>query len=116
MAFGAVSGGYAVGVMDWHAQLDDARVARVEAALCPYVWRRMSVGAVAVRLVEAIDGDGLAIDENRVWMVAQALSACRWRGLTVAGVARQAAAALETWHVSRPRLEIELAWLLDSSG
>ena len=74
------------------------------------------VAAVAVRLVEAIDGDGLAIDENRVWTVAQALSACRWRGLTVAGVARQAAAALEAWHVSRRRLEIELAWLLDSSG
>ena len=73
-------------------------------------------GPSAVRLVEAIDGDGLAIDEGRVWMVAQALSACRWRGLTVAGVARQAAAALERWHVSRRRLEIELAWLLDSSG
>jgi hypothetical protein len=45
----------------------------------------------------------------------KALLACRWRGLTVAGVARQAAAASETWwHGSHRRLDLELAWLLDS--
>jgi hypothetical protein len=96
-------------------QLDPVRMACIEAALRPYAWRRMSVRAVARRLVEAIDGEVVSIDDDRVWMVERALSACRWRGLTVVGVARQAAAALESWHVSRQRLEIELAWLLDSS-
>jgi hypothetical protein len=51
-----------------------------------------------------------------VWIVERPLAACRWRGLTVAGVARQAAAALDAWHASCRRLEIELARLLDSSG
>ena len=71
--------------------------------------------AVACRLVEAIDGEVARPDDGRVWIVERALSACRWRGLTVAGVARQAAAALESWHASCRRLEVELAWLLDSS-
>ncbi len=50
-----------------------------------------------------------------IWIVQRALSACRWRGLMVAGVARQASAALESWHTSCRRLDIELAWRLDSS-
>ena len=94
-------------------RLDDARIARIEAALGPHSWRRMSTPAVARRLVEAIDGDVVAADDDRVWMVEQALSACRWRGLTVAGVARQASAALVAWEANRRWLDIELAWLLD---
>jgi hypothetical protein len=95
-------------------RLDDARMARVAAALATYAWRRMSVRAVAVRLVAENDGEVVALDDGRVWMVKRALLACRWRGLTVAGVARQAAAALGTWHASHRRLDLELAWLLDS--
>ena len=34
--------------------------------------------------------------------------------MTLAGVTRQAAAALESWHASCRRLDIELVWLLDS--
>jgi hypothetical protein len=72
-------------------------------------------GAVAVRLVAELDGEVVALDDGRVWIVKRALLACRWRGLTVAGVARQAAAVLETWwHASHRRLDLELAWLLDS--
>jgi hypothetical protein len=47
-------------------------------------------------------------------MVERALSACHWRGLTIAGVACQAAVALDAWQTSCQRLEIELAWLLDT--
>ena len=96
--------------------LNDARIARVEAALAPYAWRRMTVQAVALRLVAELDGEIPGTDDGRVWMVQrmQMPSACRWRGLTPAGVARQAAAALETWHASQRQLELELAWLLDS--
>ena len=97
------------------ARLDSAQLARTEAALQPYAWKRMTVRAVAFRLVEAIEGDVVAVEDCRVWMVERALLACRWRGLTVAGMACQAAAALESWHASCRRLEIELAWLLDSS-
>ncbi len=74
----------------------------------------MTVRAVALRLVEAIEDGEVAVDDGQVWIVERALSACRWHGLTVAGVACQAAAALESWHTSSQRLEIELAWLLDS--
>jgi hypothetical protein len=74
------------------------------------------VRAVALRLVEAIEDAEVPVDDGRVCIVERALSACRWRGLTVVGVARQAAAALEGWHAPCRRLEIELAWLLDSSG
>ena len=56
------------------------------------------------------------MDDGRVWMVERALSAYRWRALAVAGVASQAAAALESCHTSRRRLDIELAWLLDPSS
>jgi hypothetical protein len=98
-----------------HQRLDEARMARIESALCPYAWRRMTVRAVASRLVEAIHGTGTAGDENRVWMVERALSGCHWRGLTIAGVACQAAVALDAWQTSCQRLEIELAWLLDTS-
>ena len=83
----------------------------------------MTVRAVAFRLVEAIEGEVVAVDDGRVWRVERALSAveralsaCRWRGLTLAGVAGQAAAALECWDASCRRLEIELARLLDSSS
>ena len=76
----------------------------------------MSVRAVAFRLVAEIDGDVVTMDDARVWMVEQALATCRWRGLTLVGVAGQATAALETWHASCGRLEIELSWLLDSSN
>ena len=86
-------------------RLDSAQMARVEAALGPYAWKRMTVRAVAFRLVEAIEGGGVAVDDGRVWIVERALSACRWRGLTVAGAARQAAAALESWHASCRRLD-----------
>jgi hypothetical protein len=96
--------------------LNDARLGRIEAALGPYAWRRMTARVVARRLVEEIDGDLPAADDDRVWMVEQALGACRWRGLTVAGVARQAAAALEAWDADRRWFDIELAWLLDSGG
>ena len=65
-------------------------MARVEAALGPYAWKRMTVRSVALRLVEAIEGGGVAVDDGRIWIVQRALSACRWRGLMVAGVARQA--------------------------
>ena len=75
----------------------------------------MTVRAVASRLVEVIDGPGAAGEDNRVWMVERALSACHWRGLTIAGVACQAAVALDAWQTSCQRLEIELAWLLDTS-
>jgi|tagenome__1003787_1003787.scaffolds.fasta_scaffold20989002_7 hypothetical protein len=95
-------------------RLDDARIARIEAALGPHAWRRMRAPVVARRLVEELDGDVVAAGDDRVWMVERALSACRWRGLTIAGVARQAAAALETWEANRRWLDIELAWLLDS--
>jgi hypothetical protein len=96
--------------------LKDAWIARVEAALAPYAWRRMTVQAVAVRLVAELDGDVLGADDGRVWMVQRTLSACRWRGLTLVGVARQAAAALESWNASHRQLELELAWLLDTGG
>jgi hypothetical protein len=98
-----------------HQRLDNARMARIESALGPYAWRRMTVRAVASHLVEAIDGTGTAGDDSRVWMVERVLSVCRWRGLTIAGVACQAAVALDAWQTSCQRLEIELAWLLDTS-
>ena len=90
-------------------------MARIDAALGPYAWKRMTVRSVALRLVEAIAGGGVAVDDGRVWIVERALSACRWRGLMVAGVARQASAALASWHTSCRRLDIELDWRLDSS-
>ena len=93
--------------------LDAAGMARIEAALLPYGWRRMTVYAVSRRMVELLDGEVVDPDDGRVWMVGRALSACRWRSLTVVGVARQAAAALESWHASRRRLEVELASLFD---
>ena len=76
----------------------------------------MAERAGAYRLVEAIEGGGIAVDDDGIWIVQRALSACRWRGLTVAGAARQASAALESWHTSCRRLDIELAWLIDGSG
>jgi hypothetical protein len=97
-----------------YERLDDAQMARIESALCSCAWRRMTVRAVASRLVEAIDGAGAASDDNRVWMVERALSVCHWRGLTIAGVACQAAVALDAWQTSCQRLELELAWLLDT--
>jgi hypothetical protein len=36
----------------------------------------MRTRAVAVRLVERINGDTVAIDDGRVWMVERALSTC----------------------------------------
>ena len=93
-------------------RLDDGSRQRLHATLRPYAWRRMTVGAVAHRLVEALDGDANAVDEHRVWMVQRALSHCGWRELALAGLARQAAAALHTWDVSRRRLDAELARLL----
>src|SRR3954452_6332370 len=92
--------------------LDPAGRARLHASL-PHGWRRMTVHAVALRVVEALDGDAVDPDDGRVWMVGRGLSACRWRSLTVAGLARQAAEALETWEDSRRRLDVELASLLD---
>jgi hypothetical protein len=97
-------------------RLDDARIACIEAALGPSAWRRMKVRVVAFRLVEEIERQVVAMDDPRVSMVEQALSECRWRGLTLVGLARQAAAALETWHASRRRLDTELARLLESSA
>ena len=67
------------------ARLDSAQIARMEAALQPYAWKRMTVRAVAFRLVEAIENCEVAVDDGRVWIVERVLSACRWRGLTVAG-------------------------------
>src|SRR5438105_1266484 len=99
-----------------HEWLGDARMAGVEAALAPYGWRRMTVRAVAQRLVEAIDGDAVIPDDGRVWMVERALSSCRWRALTLAGVAQQAAGALDTWHASWQRLELELSRVLDAES
>ena len=99
-----------------HEWLDDARMAAVEAALAPYQWRRMTLRAVAHRLVAAVDGDAVITDDGRVWMVERALSSCRWRALTLAGVAQQAAGALETWHASWQRLELELSRLLDANS
>jgi hypothetical protein len=102
--------------MGQHERLDDARMACIEAAFRRFAWRRMSVRAVAFRLVADIDGDVAAVDDDRVWMVERALAACRWRGLTLVGVAGQAAAALEIWHASCRLLDLELARLLDSAG
>ena len=102
--------------MPQQARFDGAQMARVEAALGPYAWKMMTVQAVAFRLVEALEGEVVAVDDGRVWLVERALSACRWRGLTLAGIAGQAAAALECWDASCRRLEIELARLLDSSS
>jgi hypothetical protein len=93
-------------------RLHRARLSTIEAEFRPFAWRQMTVRAVAVRLVQAIEREDVQADDGRVWMVEQALSACHWRGLTTEGVARQAAAALEVWHVSRQRLDVELAWLL----
>src|SRR5947209_14962125 len=68
-------GGYvALHLMLQHERLDKARMARIESALCPCAWRRMTVRAVASRLVEVIDGPGAAGEDNRVWMVERALS------------------------------------------
>src|SRR4051794_2039294 len=91
---------------------DHTGIAAVETALGEYAWRRMRVRAVACRLVEVIDGDVAPGDDARVELVERALAACRWRALTGRGVAQQAAAALETWHTSRWRLDVELARLL----
>ena len=74
---------------------------------------RLEVHVVARRLVELLDGEVVDPDDGRIWIVGRALSTCRWRSLTVMGVARQAAAALATWHASCRRLEVELASLLD---
>jgi len=93
-------------------RVDDGSMRRIEATLRPYAWRRMTVGAVAHRLVEALDGDAAEVDEHRVWMVQRALSHCGWRELTLAGLVRQARAALHTWDLSRRRLDAELARLL----
>jgi hypothetical protein len=97
-------------------QLGDARIASVHAALQPHAWRRMSVRAVALRLVAALDGEVDAVEDHRVLMVELALSSCRWRALTIKGVAAQAAGALETWNASRWRLDMELARLLAEDG
>jgi hypothetical protein len=97
-----------------HDRSGVAYLARVDAVLRPYAWKRMTVHAVARRLVEEIDGNAAATDDGRVWIVERALSGCRWRGLTVAGVARQAAAALESWDASLRRIDLELARLLDA--
>jgi hypothetical protein len=98
-----------------HERLDDARMARIGSAFGRCAWRRMTARAVACRLVEAIDGTGTASDDNRVWIVERALSVCHWRGLTMTPLACQAAAALDVWETSCQRLEIELAWLLETS-
>ena len=92
--------------------LYDPALMRLEATLRPYVWRRMTVAAVAHRLVEALDVDAGAVDEHGVWMVQRALGRCRWRQLTLAALAHEAAAALHTWELSRRRLDAELAQLL----
>ena len=46
-------------------RLESTQMARVEAALGPYAWKRMTVRSVALRLVEAIEGGGVAVDDGR---------------------------------------------------
>lgn len=54
------------------ARLDSAQIARMEAALQPYAWKRMTVRAVAFRPVEAIENCEVAVDDGRVWIVERA--------------------------------------------
>ena len=96
---------------------DDARIARIEAALCPYPWKRMTLPAVAGNIVAALAReawDEAEADDHLLWMVERALGECRWRSLTAAGVARQALRALDSWEASVRRLDFELAQLLAS--
>jgi hypothetical protein len=96
-------------------RFDDARIARIEAALCPYPWRRMTLGAVARNILVALDRESrelAASDDDLLWIVESALAECRWRALTTAGVARQALAALDSWQARLRWLDFELAWLL----
>lgn len=99
-----------------HTWQDDSQTARIEAAFRSYAWRRMTVRAVALRLVEELVGEAVAADDDRVWVVERALTACHWRGLTVPGLVGQAVIALQSWHASCRWLELELAWLLDDNG
>jgi hypothetical protein len=96
---------------------DDERIARIEAALCPYPWKRMTRPAVARTIVAALPReawDEAVPDEHVLWMVERSLAECRWRSLTAAGVARQALRALDSWEASLRRLDVELARLLAS--
>jgi hypothetical protein len=104
-----------------HAQhrgsFDDARIARVEAALCPYPWKLMTLPAVARKIVAALASeapDEAGPDDHLLWIVERAFAQCRWRSLTTAGAARQALMALDSWQASLHRLDAELASLLAS--
>jgi hypothetical protein len=99
------------------ASFDDARIARIEAALCPYPWKRMTLAAVARNIVAALAPeawDEAGPDDHLLWIVERSLAECRWRSLTAAGVARQALRALDSWEASVRRLDVELARLLAS--
>jgi hypothetical protein len=96
---------------------DDARITRIEAALCPHPWKRMTLPAVARNIVAALAReawDEAGPDDHVLWIVERALAECRWRSLTAAGVARQALRALDSWEASVRRLDVELARLLAS--
>jgi len=99
-----------------HAWHDETQAARIEAAFHSYAWRRMTVRAVALRLVEELVGEAVAADDGRLWAVERALTACHWRGLTVPGLVGQAVIALDSWHASCRWLEIQLSLLLDGGG
>ncbi len=95
----------------------NARIARIEAALCPYPSKRMTLPAVARNIVAALAheaSDEAGPDDHLLWIVERALGGCRWRSLTAAGLARQTLMALDSWQASLHRLDAELAWLLAS--
>ena len=96
---------------------DDARIARIEAALRACPWKRMTLPAVARNIAAALARgawDEPGPDDHVLWIVERALAECRWRSLTAAGVARQALGALDSWEASVRRLDVELARLLAS--
>ena len=98
------------------ARLESTQMARVEAALGPYAWKRMTVRSVALRLVEAIEGGGVAVDDGRsvdCRAGALGLSVARPDGRGRGAPGRPPRSRAGT--TSCRRLEIELAWLLDSS-
>jgi hypothetical protein len=93
--------------------IDDARMRRSGSWSVPVEGDDCAGGAL--RLVEAIEGDALAVDDGRLWIVQRALTPCRWRSLTVAGVAGQAAVVLDAWRAGCRPAEIELARPLEGT-
>jgi len=88
------------------------RLARAQAAVEPYPWRRLTPGTL-VRHVLNATRQRPADDERHVEEVAAALDGVPWRNLTAEAVCRHLLNALDSHVMNELLFNIEMEWLLD---